>query len=286
MDALRTVSGQNKDVSAMLVRVADLLEAEDANPFRVRSYRRAAARIAEWPEDVHAVYRARGLEGLRAIDGVGEGLARAIGEIVESGGLALLDRLEGQVEPERLLQCIPGVGAKLAHRIHDGLGITSLEDLEQAAHDGRLARVEGVGQKRAEGIRLALAGLLGARRLTSARPVAPQPPVKTLLAVDALYRERAARGELPKITPRRFNPGHERWLPILHVDRDGWAFTALYSNTVRAHELGRTHDWVVIYYHRDGHDGQSTVVTAGTGELRGRRVVRGREGECADLAPQ
>jgi putative hydrolase len=58
-------------------------------------------------------------------------------------------------------------------------------------------------------------------------------------------------------------------------------FTALYSNTARAHQLGTARDWVVIYRDDDGGLGQWTVITATTGGLRGRRVVRGREEECA-----
>ncbi len=63
--------------------------------------------------------------------------------------------------------------------------------------------------------------------------------------------------------------------------RDAAEYTALYSNTARAHELGTTQDWVVIY--RDDNDGggQWTVVTATTGPLRGKRVVRGREQETS-----
>jgi hypothetical protein len=105
----------------------------------------------------------------------------------------------------------------------------------------------------------------------------PRPDIGTLLALDAEYRAKAAAGELKKITPRRFNPRHEAWLPILHDERDGWNFTVLFSNTARAHELGRTDDWVVVYYERNGDEGQCTVVTETTGDLRGQRVVRGRE---------
>ncbi len=57
--------------------------------------------------------------------------------------------------------------------------------------------------------------------------------------------------------------------------------TAFYSNTARAHEQGTTHDWVVIYRDDDGGSGQWTVVTWTTGALAGKRVVRGREAECA-----
>lgn len=57
--------------------------------------------------------------------------------------------------------------------------------------------------------------------------------------------------------------------------------TALFSNTARAHQLGRTHDWVVVYFHADSQpEGQRTVVTETAGELKGKRVVRGLEVEC------
>jgi hypothetical protein len=85
------------------------------------------------------------------------------------------------------------------------------------------------------------------------------------------------------LTPRRFNPEGRAWLPVLHTEREGWSFHVLFSNTARAHQLGMTHDWVVIFWERDGDENQCTVVTEPRGPLRGRRVVRGREGECARL---
>jgi hypothetical protein len=72
------------------------------------------------------------------------------------------------------------------------------------------------------------------------RGALPRPDVETLLAVDADYRDRAARGKLRRIAPRRFNPERRAWLPILHSECAGWHFIALFSNTARAHELGRT----------------------------------------------
>ena len=99
--------------------------------------------------------------------------------------------------------------------------------------------------------------------------------------VDREYRTKAAAGDLVKIAPKRFNPKGEAWLPLLHTVRDGWRFTALYSNTARAHQLGRETDWVIIYFHKDNHaEGQRTVVTETRGEAAGRRIVRGREAEC------
>lgn len=106
------------------------------------------------------------------------------------------------------------------------------------------------------------------------------PPVAELLEVDREYRRRARRGELKCIAPHRFNPDHLPWLPVLHTVRGPRRYTALFSNTFRAHRLGRTHDWVVLYWSGQDGEQQATVVTEYAGQLRGRRVVRGREGEC------
>lgn len=274
----------NAAIARMLERVAELLEAQDDNPFRVRSYRNAALQVREASRQAAQIVASEGAEGLRAIPGVGEGLARSIGEIVETGRLTLLDRLESELAPEALLMRLPGIGPKLAHRLHDEFGAVTLEELEQAAVDGRLQRVEGIGRKKAETIGAAIAGMLGARRFRGGRPAVERPSVQTLLDVDQEYRSRAARDELPKIAPRRFNPAHERWLPVLHTRRGEWEFTALFSNTQRAHDLGTTRDWVVIYHHRDRREDQCTVVTATRGPLAGQRVVRGRESECRAAA--
>ncbi len=107
------------------------------------------------------------------------------------------------------------------------------------------------------------------------------PSVEVLLGIDQEYRRRGKAGELPRIAPRRANPGGTAWLPVLHTRYGPWHFTALFSNTERAHEMHRTYDWVVIYFSDDdGEDGQVTVVTERRGGLTGQRVVRGREPEC------
>jgi len=119
------------------------------------------------------------------------------------------------------------------------------------------------------------------------RPRMPstEPPVAILLDVDREYRELARLDRLPKIAPKRFNPSNEAWLPILHAERGEWHFTALYSNTARAHDLRRVGDWVVIYfYHNDQPEGQRTIVTETRGTLVGQRVVRGREAESRTTA--
>ena len=73
---------------------------------------------------------------------------------------------------------------------------------------------------------------------TWAPTAAEQTPIADLLDIDLEYRQKAKSGKLPRIAPRFFNPTHEAWLPVLHTKRDNRHYTALYSNTARAHELG------------------------------------------------
>jgi len=274
----------NQLISGKLQELADLLEQQSANPFRVNAYRHAAQTVASHGEAIAGLAEREGTEGLDRLPGIGRSIALAIQEMLHTGRWAQLERLRGSLDPEKVFQSIPGVGPELAKRIHETLEIETLADLELAAHDGRLEQIKGVGPRRARMIAAALAQMLQRR---PARPPTPtlEPDVGTLLDVDREYREKAAAGTLRKIAPRRFNPRAEAWLPILHSQRADWQFTALFSNTARAHDLGKTDDWVVLYFHGErGSEGQRTVVTETTGPLEGRRVVRGREAECQELA--
>jgi hypothetical protein len=194
----------------------------------------------------------------------------------------MLDRLRGEADPFRILMTVPGIGPRLARRLQADLQVHSLYDLEAAARDGRLAAMSGIGKKRLAGVRDSLAARLDRIPIgPSGAGAAPAPAVEELLAVDREYREGAARDSLPRIAPRRFNPRRRAWLPILHTARGPRLYTALFSNTARAHELGKTRDWVVIYL--DSLARQSwTVVTESSRPLAGLRVVRGREAECLE----
>jgi len=205
----------------------------------------------------------------------------------------MLDRLEGQASPEELFETVPGIGEITAHRIHETLGIETLEELELAAHDGRLSRVQGLGRRKVQGIKDGLSTILSRSSRRRARRLRwlehemkeislHKPEVELLFDVDNEYREKAARGLLRKIAPKRFNPSGEKWLPIYHIEKSGWSFTALFSNSPLAHKLHRIIDWVIIYYERDGEEDQCTVVTEWQGQLRGKRVIRGRESECIE----
>ncbi len=282
----------NAEVAERLDEVAQLLESQGANPYRVQAYRRAAATLRRHPQPVAELFAARGAEGLRELPGIGETLARAIGDLLRTGRLPMLERIRSEADPVRLLASVPGIGRVLAERLHRDLGIKTLEELEVAAHDGRLAELEGIGAKKLAGIREMLASRLERVRSPAREPKAPEaagatpaePPVEEVLDVDREYREKAAADRLRRIAPRRFNPTGEAWLPVLETERGARRYTALFSNTARAHELGKTRDWVVIYY--DGGtraERQCTVITSERGALAGRRIVRGREAECAAL---
>lgn len=281
----------NADIADPLERIALLLEEQGADRYRVRAYRHAADVVRSYPRSVERIAAEEGLDGVTALPGIGRSIGSAIRELVATGRISLLERLQGQVSPEDLFCTVSGIGEGLAREIHESLGIESLEELEVAAHDGRLAAVPGFGPRRVAGVRDALAGILGRSTRLRARQRRwdehnglssdhELPSVAELLDADVEYRRRAANHELRCIAPRRFNPGHAAWLPVLHTQRGAFGMNVMFSNTARAHELGRTHDWVVIYFEQDGQEDQCTVVTETHGPLTGRRVVRGREEEC------
>jgi len=272
----------NAEVASRLEEVARILNEQGANRFRVEAYLRAATTIRRLKRPVTELVRAEGIEGLRRLPGIGETLARAIQQTVVSGRMPMLERLRGEADPVALFASVPSIGKVLAERLHEELGIDTLEELESAAHDGRLADIAGLGEKRIAGIRDSLAHRLGRVRDRVVRVELDQPPVSEILDVDREYREQGAKGLLRTIAPRRFNPEHEAWLPILHTHRGKRNYTALFSNTARAHAMGKTRDWVVLYYDGGRGELQCTVITSLRGSLEGKRIVRGREAECLD----
>ncbi|MBI2478749.1 MAG: DNA polymerase III [Planctomycetia bacterium] len=281
--ALKTCPA-NAELAAPLRETADLLEAQGASVFRVRAYRKAAETIEALEAPLSHTLEAEGTPGLIRFPAIGRSIAAALAHLIRTGKFPLLERLRGEDAPERLFSTVADIGPKLAERIHEQLGIETLGQLEAAASDGRLAQVPGFGKKRLRAVRESLAGRFRRPAVTKPKISAEtelDAPIADLLEVDHEYRESAKKQQLPRIAPRRFNPTREAWLPVLHTERESRHYTALFSNTARAHELGATHDWVVIYRDDDGDHGQWTVITANFGKLRGKRIVRGREAECA-----
>jgi hypothetical protein len=115
-------------------------------------------------------------------------LARAIYVIVTTGALPMLDWIRGESDPIKLIATVPGIGRNLAEKIHEDLGIDSLEELEVAAYDGRLRNVLAIGDKRLAGIRDSLATRLGRIRRIRTTGNLVRPSISELLAVDREYR--------------------------------------------------------------------------------------------------
>ncbi|MCB4457886.1 DNA-binding protein [Leisingera sp. McT4-56] len=273
---------ENSRIAEQLNRYSNLLESQGGDGFRIRAYRNAAARVAELRQPLRTLYQEGGGAALIGLPAIGRGIAAAIAEILTTGRWQQLDRLQGETGPEDLFQTVPGIGPALASRFTEQFDAQTLEDLETALRNPRM-KVSGLGPRRRSAILAALSGRLEAiRRIRAPRRGGHEPPVQLLLEADAIYRTRAAAGKLRTIAPRRFNPEGKDWLPVLHLTRGGWHLTLLFSNSARAHALGRTADWVLVFCHfEDEPEMQFTVVTQRQGPLEGRRVVRGRESECA-----
>jgi hypothetical protein len=278
----------NEEIADVLEQIADLLESQEANYFRIQAYRDGADTVRTAEKSITELARKGGDEALEKLPNIGKGIAGVISEYVRSGRSDLLEQLQSESGPETLFQTVPGIGEKLARRIVTELDISTLEELEQAAHNGRLQELEGFGDETVRNVQVSLAGMMSTaaqrsrRRAGGEKTPQEQPEAAVLLEVDRAYRREAKAGRLHMIAPRRFNPEGKAWLPVLHTERAGWDFTALYSNTALAHKLDKTGDWVVLYYKRNGEEDQVTIVTETRGALEGKRVVRGREDESRD----
>ena len=139
---------KNKGIARTFNQVANLLQIRGDNIHRVLSYRRAAESIADLTIDVEQLAKN---DELTSIQGVGKTIEEKIKELLTTGRLEFLDRLTAEI-PLSILELlkIEGMGAKRVKLVYDKLGITNLEELEQAASDGRLAALPGLGKKSAE----------------------------------------------------------------------------------------------------------------------------------------
>ena len=176
-----------------------------------------------------------------------------IGGIVKEGGAPAL-------------KGIPGVGERLAGLIEEYVRSGQVELLETLRKEVKPEALERLNASK--------------KKHPPAAASAPQISVALILDTDAEYREKAAARKLKLIAPKLLNPEKKAWLPIMAVSRKGWKFTVMFSNTATAHDLGKTNDWVVVYYESGKGENQCTVVTEVRGPMKGKRVIRGREAEC------
>ena len=136
----------NADIAAVFDEIANLLEIESANPFRVRAYRNAARTLRDLSWDV--VARIAQGEDLTELPGIGEDLASKIKEIVKTGTATALEEHRKHVPATLMhLLTIPGLGPKRVQALYHMLGIRTLEELRQAAQEGRVRTLQGFGAK-------------------------------------------------------------------------------------------------------------------------------------------
>ncbi|MBL8726912.1 MAG: DNA polymerase/3'-5' exonuclease PolX [Planctomycetes bacterium] len=205
---------QNAEIARIFEQVADLLEIQQANRFRVRAYRTAAQTVRGLPRALHELV-ARG-EDLSRLPGIGEDLAGKIAEIVRTGKLRQLAEIGHQV-PRGLaeLLAVPGIGPQRVRRLHEELGIRSRAGLLRAARQHRVRTLPGFGARTEQAILDALAAQpAGAAKRTlwsEAEPVARQlvadlrrlPGVEAVEVAGSFRRRRETVGDLDLLVASR-----------------------------------------------------------------------------------
>jgi DNA polymerase (family 10) len=160
---------RNAEIAAALRELGILYELDGADRFRVQAYREAARTIAESPVSIEQLAQEGRLTELPA---VGKTLAEKIETLIETGSIPSAEKLKAKF-PATLVEVtrVPGLGAKTARRIYDELGVENLTQLKEAAEQGRIAEMRGLGAKKEESILSSLEGVtedgIGERLLLS-----------------------------------------------------------------------------------------------------------------------
>ena len=136
----------NADIAAIFEEIANLLEIEGANPFRIRAYRNAARTIGELSTEAYSMVEKD--EDLTRFPGIGHDLSEKIKELTSTGHCALLDRLRTELPPAvtELLR-VPGLGPKRVRHLYHDLDVQTVEQLYSAARQGRIRALAGFGEK-------------------------------------------------------------------------------------------------------------------------------------------
>lgn len=199
---------ENPEVAQVFEEVADLLEIQNANPFRVRAYRNAARTIRDLSESLADTAAGDAGDKLDELPGIGKDLAGKIQTILQTQDLPLRQELRSQVPAGlRTLLSLPGLGPKRAKTLYDQLGVNSLDKLRQLAEEHRIRTVKGFGAKTEENILKGLADFeqVG-RRVTLAeakvyadallRHLKPTPGIKDVAVAGSYRRRKETVGDL------------------------------------------------------------------------------------------
>jgi DNA polymerase (family 10) len=142
---------KNSEIARVFEDMADLLELKGENVFKIRAYQKAARSIEHLPVELEQLVKED--SNLREIPGVGEAIAKKITELVQTGKLRVYEELKSEFPSgiTALLE-VPGIGPKTAKLLSSELGISTVDELEQAILDGRVAKLYRMGDKTAENI--------------------------------------------------------------------------------------------------------------------------------------
>ena len=189
---------RNSAIAQVFQDMADLLELKEDNPFKIRAYQRAARTIEGLPVELEEIMK----EGkLREIPGIGEAISRKITELLITGNLQAYDKLRSEFPDDILsLMLVPGVGPKTAVRLYRKLGVSGVDDLEQAIVEGQVAALYRLGEKTAENI---LHHIQKLRRKDSRVPLGQALPLVEEI-LDELSRIKGVRNLTPAGSLRRF----------------------------------------------------------------------------------
>src|SRR5262249_39458575 len=134
-----------EQVAEIFVSIATLLELKGENPFKSRAYLNAARALEGMSEPLEKLIAE---ERLAEVKGIGESIQKKIVELIKTGKLAYYEELKAATPPGLVAMLdIPGVGPKKIKVLHDELGVETVEQLEQACKDGRVAKLKGFGEK-------------------------------------------------------------------------------------------------------------------------------------------
>lgn len=144
---------ENSTLANHLFRISTLLELKEENPFKIKSYQKAASNIENLPKNAEEIYKDGGRQALEKIEGIGKGISEKIEEFFLTGTSKYLEDLLKEIPGGvvKMLE-IQGIGPKLAMRLYKELKIKSTEELLKAAKKGELKKLDGVEDKKAANI--------------------------------------------------------------------------------------------------------------------------------------
>jgi len=197
---------KNSEVAKVFQDIADLLELKGENVFKIRAYQKAARAIEHYPRELKAMIDEG--EELQSIPGVGEAISKKATELITTGKLGYYENLKAEF-PQGItnLLAIPGIGPKTANKLSSELGISSVDELERAIDEGRVAHLFRLGEKTADNI---LHQIQALRRKDQRIPIGealpvvdeivgalrPVPGVRNLTAAGSLRRFRETVGDI------------------------------------------------------------------------------------------